>query len=172
MEGLQKVLKTMSSEMIEIKKYVAETYTKRPFRNFKRNWPTDPKPPNAISNVESNLDDDEEQDTILLVEEIEEDETMECHGMWDFILSNSDNESEQEDLPVNTRSKSIVEPNQSNQKKKNSNPITKEKSPAKKTPVASTNNQPSSSNRPSSSKIIVVSNSMDYNIVEDMKKTR
>ena len=33
MEGLQKVLKTMSNEMVEIKKQVAETSTKKPFRN-------------------------------------------------------------------------------------------------------------------------------------------
>ena len=48
MEGLQKVLKTMSNEMIEIKKKVAETSTKRSFRNFKK---PEPKPPNAISNA-------------------------------------------------------------------------------------------------------------------------
>lgn len=35
MEGLQKVLKTMSNEMVEIKKQVAETSTKKPFRTFK-----------------------------------------------------------------------------------------------------------------------------------------
>jgi len=138
----------MSNEMVEIKKKVAETSTKRPFRNFKRNQPTNPKPPNVISNSESELDDDEEEDTVLSVEETEEDETVEFHGMWDFILPNSDNESEQEALPVNTRSKSIVEPNQSNQKKKNSNHVTKEKVPAKKAPFASPHNQPSSSNPP------------------------
>jgi len=171
MEGLQKVLKTMSNEMVEIKKYVAKTSTKRPFRNFKRNQPTYPKPPNVISNVGSDLDDDEEEDTILLAEEMEEDEIVECHGMWDFILPNSDNESEQEALLVNTRSKSIVEPNQANQKKKNSNPVTKEKFPTNKALVTSPHNQPSSSNPPSSSKTLVVSDSIDYNIMEDMKKT-
>ena len=36
MEGLQKVLKTMSNEMVEIKKQVAETSTKKPYRNFKK----------------------------------------------------------------------------------------------------------------------------------------
>jgi len=91
--------------------------------------------------------------------------------MWDFILHNSDNESEQEALPLNTRTKIIVEPNQSNQKKKNSNLVTKEKFPAKKNPVSSPQTQPFSSNPLSSSKALVVSDSMDYNIVEDMKKT-
>lgn len=73
---------------------------------------------------------------------------MECRT----FLPKPDNESEQEALPVNTRSKSILEPNQSTQKKKNSNPITKEKSPAKKTPNSSPQMKPSSSNPPSSSK--------------------
>ena len=52
MEGLQKVLKTMSNEMVEIKKQVAETSTKKPFRNFRRNQ-VESKPPNIISNAES-----------------------------------------------------------------------------------------------------------------------
>lgn len=42
----------------------------------------------------------------------------------------------------------------------------------KKTPVVPTQNQLSSSNPPSSSKTLVVSDSMDYNIVEEMEKTR
>jgi len=49
MEGLQKVLKTMSNEMVEIKKQVAETSTKKPFRNFKK---PESKPPNVISNAD------------------------------------------------------------------------------------------------------------------------
>ena len=65
MEVLQKVLKTMSNEMVEIKKQVAETSTKKPFRNFRRNQSTSPRPPNAISNTESDLDDDEDEDTVL-----------------------------------------------------------------------------------------------------------
>ena len=46
MEGLQKVLKTMSNEMVEIKKQVAESSTKKPYRNFKK---PESKPPNVIS---------------------------------------------------------------------------------------------------------------------------
>ena len=60
MEGLQKFLKTMSNEMVEIKKQVAETSTKRPFRNFKINQ-AESKPPNSISNAES--EEEEEEDT-------------------------------------------------------------------------------------------------------------
>jgi len=91
MEGLQNILKTMSNEMVEIKKQVAETSTKKPFRNFKS---AESKPPNAISNVESDLDNDEDEDTILSLEETEDDEVVECHGMWDFIFPNSDTKSE------------------------------------------------------------------------------
>lgn len=58
-EDLQKVLKTMSSEMVDIKKQVAETSSKKSFRPFERSSPADPKPPNAISNVESDGEDDE-----------------------------------------------------------------------------------------------------------------
>ena len=58
MEGLQKVLKTMSNEMVEIKKQVAETSTKKPFRNFRRNQ-VESKPPNAISNAESEEEEEE-----------------------------------------------------------------------------------------------------------------
>lgn len=81
MEGLQKVLKTMSNEMVEIKKKVVESSPKISFRIFKRNQPENSQPPNTISNAESDLgdDDDEEADTTLLAEEIKEEETVECH---------------------------------------------------------------------------------------------
>ena len=83
--------------------------------------------------------------------------------MWDFILPNSD--SEQEAMPVSTRSKSTVEPAQSVPKKKSTTPITKDKSPVKKASPLPTQNQPSSSNPPTStSKTLVVSDPMDYNI--------
>lgn len=81
MEGLKKVLKTMSNEMVEIKKQVVETSSKRQFRNFKRNQAIDPKPPNAISNAESDLDDEEEEDTTLSADETKEEEIAGCHGM-------------------------------------------------------------------------------------------
>ena len=92
--------------------------------------------------------------------------------MWDFILPNSNNENEQEALTVSTRSKSAVEPIQTSPKKKNSTPITKDKTLVKKNSPLPTQNQPSSCNSPSTSKTLVVSDSMDYNIIEDMKKTR
>lgn len=49
---------------------------------------------------------------------------------------------------------------------------TKERIPTKKSTTVPTQNQPSSSNPPSSSKTLVVADSMDYNIIEYMKKTR
>ena len=39
--------------MVDIKKRVEKTSSKKPFRPFKKNSPADPKPPNAISNDES-----------------------------------------------------------------------------------------------------------------------
>ena len=51
LEGLQKVLKTMSNEMVDIKKQVAETSSKKYFKPFRRNPSTDSKPPNAITNA-------------------------------------------------------------------------------------------------------------------------
>ena len=57
LEGLQKVLKTMSNDMIEIKKQVAETSTpKKSFRPFKKNPSSTSQPPNVISNAESDQD--------------------------------------------------------------------------------------------------------------------
>ena len=93
MEGLQKVLKTMSNEMVEIKKQVAETSTKKPFRNFRRNQ-VESKPPNAISNAESEEEEEEEDTSVVPDQEDENEEIAELHGMWDFILPNSDSEVE------------------------------------------------------------------------------
>lgn len=130
MEGLQKVLKTMSNEMVEIKKQVAETSTKRPFRNFKK---PESKPPNAISNADSNPKEEEEDETVLSSKEPKEEEIIEYHGMWDFILPNSDAENEEEAFPMTTRSKGTPEPVQATSKKINAGTTTtKEKVPTKK----------------------------------------
>ena len=63
LEGLQKVLKTMSNEMIDIKKQVAETSLKKPYKTFKRGPSTDTKPPNGISNAETEEEEEEESAT-------------------------------------------------------------------------------------------------------------
>jgi len=72
--------------MVDIKKQVAETCSKKPFRPFKRNSPTDPKPLNAISNAK--LDGDEEE--VLNEEQMDDEEEAELQGMWDFILPNEE----------------------------------------------------------------------------------
>ena len=51
----------MSNEMVEIKRQVAETSTKRPFRNYKK---TESRPPNVISNADSDPEEEEEEETI------------------------------------------------------------------------------------------------------------
>ena len=71
-------------------------------------------------------------------EEIEEDEVVECHGMWDFILPNLDTESEHEALLVHTKIKNASEAVQTNPKKKNLSPVTKDKAPLKKNLVVPT----------------------------------
>jgi len=167
MEGLQKVLKTLSNEMVEIKKHVAETSNKRPFRTYKK---TESKPPNVITNADSEQEEEEEETTSRTDDE---EEVAECHGMWDFILPNSDTDNEEEALPVTTRSKSTSEPIQATSKKRSVGAATtKEKVPPKKSPASVPQNQPSTSNSPSTSKTLVVSDSMEYNIVDDMKKTK
>ena len=129
MEGLQKVLKTMSNEMVEIKKQLSESSTKKPYRNFKK---PESKPPNVISYADSDPDEEEEEEAVIPSEE-EEEEVVECHGMWDFILPNSDTDVEQEAFPVTIRSKATPEPVQANPKKRSAgNNTAKEKVPARK----------------------------------------
>ena len=93
--------------------------------------------------------------------------------MWDFILPNSDTENEEEAFPVITRSKITSELPQATSKKRSASATTaKEKVPPKKSPVVVPQNQPTTSSAPSTSKTLVVSDSMEYNIVDDMKKTK
>ena len=99
LEGLKKVLKTMSNEMVDIKKQVAETSSKRPYRAFKRGPSTDSRPPNAITSVEF----EEEEEEIATEGQTNDEEVVELQGMWDFILPQ---EEDQEVFPVNTRSRS------------------------------------------------------------------
>ena len=87
--------------MVEIKKQVVESSSKKPFRSFKRNHTSNPQPPNRISNVESDLDADDEE-TTLSNDETEDEELVEVNGMWYFSLPPSDYEDDQEDLPIST----------------------------------------------------------------------
>jgi len=59
LEGLQKILKTISNEMVDIKKQVAETSSKKPFRHYEINPPTNPKPPNDLTNTKSEGEEEE-----------------------------------------------------------------------------------------------------------------
>ena len=52
--------------MVEIKKQVVESLSKKPFRYFKINQPVNPQLPNIISNAKSDLDDDDEEEDITL----------------------------------------------------------------------------------------------------------
>ena len=103
-EGIQKILKTMTNEMTDIKKQVAEnSNSKKVFRNFKQKQTSSSQPLNGISNVESDQDDEEEQ---LEEEEDNGEEEVGLNGMSYFILSN---EEQLEALPVSTRSKKNTE---------------------------------------------------------------
>jgi len=125
-EGLQKVLKAMSNEMIDIKKQVAETSSKNPYRTFKRNPPMEVKPPSTISNVESEEEEEEENPT---KGKTDDEEVVELQGMWDFILPQ---EEDQEECLVSTRSKNQLDPPQTTQKQKGASPVTKDKVATKK----------------------------------------
>ena len=63
----------MSNEMVDIKKKVAETSSKKPYKPFRRNPSTDPKPPNAITNAES----EGEEHEVSNEEPADEDEVVE-----------------------------------------------------------------------------------------------
>jgi len=105
----------MSNEMVEIKKKVAETSSRKDFRPYKRNPSSDPKPPNTISNDELDV---EKEEVSRAEEQTDDEETVEVQGKWDFILPMSDNEESEEALPITTRSKSTIDFPQTNQKHK------------------------------------------------------
>ena len=165
LEGLQKVLKTMSNEMVDIKKQVEETSSKNSYRPFKRNPPIDSEPPNAISNAES----EEEEEENATEEHTDEEEVVELQGMWDFILPN---EEDQEAFPVSTRSRNQLDPPQSTPKPKSASSMTKDKVVVKKTSPKATQTSLVQTDTSTPSKTLIVSNEMEYNIIEDMEKTR
>lgn len=92
--------------------------------------------------------------------------------MLDFILPVSDNGNEYEALPIGTRSKGTIDPIQLIQKHKPSTSTAKDKVAVKKSTSTSPQEIPSSSNSPSSTRTLVVSDTIEYNIVEDMKKIK
>ena len=88
----------------------------------------DTKPPNAISNVESEEEEEEER---TIEGQIDDEEVVELQGMWDFILPQ---EEDQEAFPVSTRSKNQLDPPQTTPKQKGASPTVKEKVTKKKQP--------------------------------------
>lgn len=155
----------MSNEMVDIKKQVAETSSKKPYMPFKINPSTDSKPPNAISNAES----EEEEEKNIIEEHTDEEEVVELQGMWNFILPN---EEDQEAFPDSTRSRNQLDPPQPTPKPKSAISMTKDKVAAKKTSPKATQTSPVQTDTSTPSKTLIISDEMEYNIVEDMKMTR
>lgn len=88
--------------------------------------------------------------------------------MWDFILPN---EETREALHVATRSKNLVDLPQKNPNHKASTPPPRDKTTGKKSSPKSTQTTPSQLNSSPSTKTLIVSNEMEYNIVDYMKNT-
>jgi len=63
----------MSNKMVDIKKQGSETSFKKPFKPYRRNPSIDPKPPNSITNAESEGQEEE----VSNEEQTEDDEVME-----------------------------------------------------------------------------------------------
>ena len=165
LEGLNCFLKTMSKKMVDIKKQVAENSSKKPFKPFWRNPSTDLKPPNAITNVES----EGEEKEVSNEEHTDDDEVVELQGMWDFILPD---EEDQDALPVSTRIRNQHDLQQSISKQKNASLASKDKVASKKSSPKATHASPVQADSSTPSKTLIISDEMEYNIVEDMKKTR
>ena len=88
--------------------------------------------------------------------------------MWDFILPD---EEDQEASPVSNRSRNQLDPPQPTPKPKRTISMTKDKVVVKKTPKE-TQTSPVQTDSSTPSKTLIVSDEMEYNIIEDMKKTR
>ena len=89
--------------------------------------------------------------------------------MWDFILPQ---EEDQEVFPVSTRSKNQLDPPKTTPKPKSTRFATKDKVATKKTTSKATQTSPVQADETTPSKTLIVSDEMEYNIIDDMKKTR
>ena len=139
----------MSNEMVDIKKQVAETYSKKPYNPYRRNPSTNSKPPNAITSAKS----EEEEEDIATEETTDEEEVVEVQGMWDFILPD---EEYQEASPVSTQSRNQLDPPQSNPKPKSASSMTKDKAAAKKKTSKATQTSPVQTNSSTPSKTLII----------------
>ena len=124
------------------------------------------KPPNSIPNVESKEEEEEENTT---EGQTDDEEVVELQGMWDFILPQ---EEDQEAFPVSTRSKNQLVPPQTTPKQKGASPATNDKVATKKTTARATQFSPVQSDQAPPSRTLIVSDEMEYNIIDDMKNTR
>jgi len=89
--------------------------------------------------------------------------------MWDFILPD---EEDQEASPISTRSRNQLDPPQPTPKQESASSISKDKVAGKKSSTKATQTSPIQFDSPTPFKTLIVSDEMEYNIVEDMKKTR
>lgn len=135
--------------MVEIKKQVTKTSSKKSYKPYIINPSTDSKPPNAIMNAES----EEEEEEIATEEPTDEEEVVEVQGMWDFILPYED---DQEASPVSTRSRNQLDPPQPTPKPKSASSMPKDKVAAKKTTPKATQTSPVQKNSPTPSKTLIL----------------
>jgi len=89
--------------------------------------------------------------------------------MWDFILPDED---DQEASPVSTQSRNQLNPPQPTPKPKSASSMPKDKVASKKTTSKATQTSPVQTYSPNPSKTLIVLDEMEYNIIEDMNKTR
>lgn len=73
---------------------------------------------------------------------------------------------------MSTRSKGIFDTFPTNQKHKSLDPPNKDKGVISKSNTLSLDSLPTTSNSPSSSNNLTISDTMEYNIVEDMEKVK
>lgn len=151
--------------MVDIKKQVANTSYKKPYKAYRRNPSTNPKPPNAITNAEP----EEEEEEISNEGPTDQEEVVEVQGMWDFILPD---EEDQEASSVSTRSRNQLDPSQPTPKPKSASSMTEDKVAPKKMSPTATETSPIRIDSPTPSKTLIIFYEMEYNIIEHMKKTR
>ena len=119
--------------------------------------------------MQLHAESEEEEEEITTEEHTDEEEVVELQGMWDFILPD---EEDQEAFPVSFHSRNQLDPPQPTPKPKSVSSMTKDKVAAKKTSPKVTQTSPIQIDTSTPSKTLIVSDEMEYNIIEDMKKTR
>ena len=126
----------------------------------------DAKPPNAILNVKSEEEEEEESTT---EGQTDDEEVVELQGMWDFILPQ---EEYQEAFLISTQRKNQLDPPQTTPKQKGASLAAKDKVATNKMTAKATQSSPVQPDQTPPSRTLIVSDEMEYNIIDDMKKTR